>query len=298
MGIVPAAGHMVHMPGHIWLVLGDFNNAVAVNERAAEVDRKYFEQTGVIGTYYPYYLHNLQFILYARSMQGRLADTNKAARQMAEAVKPMAQVMPDMAGMFASTITMAQLRLCQWDRVLAIEHPKTEDAVTLALWHHARALAFAGKKQLNEARQEQAKFEEIRKKIDPNLPWITNKTGDVMNVASAILNARLESSPAAAVPKWKEAVRLQDGLAYDEPPAWYYPIRESLGAALLQSGNAAAAENVFREGLSRSPNNGRMLFGLLESLKAQGNADGVSWAQLEFDSAWKGADIQLRLEDL
>ena len=116
--------------------------------------------------------------------------------------------------------------------------------------------------------------------------------------ASAALAARLESSPALAVPKWKQAVALQDALAYDEPPAWYYPIRESLGAAMLLSGDAAGAETVFREGLRRSPNNGRMLFGLLESLKAQGKIDAIAWVQREFEAAWKGADVELRIGDL
>ena len=119
-----------------------------------------------------------------------------------------------------------------------------------------------------------------------------------MDLASAALAARLEPSPALAVPKWKHAVALQDALAYDEPPAWYYPIRESLGAAMLLSGDAAGAENVFREGLRRSPNNGRMLYGLLESLKAQRKSDAIAWVQREFEAAWKGADVELRIVDL
>jgi len=119
-----------------------------------------------------------------------------------------------------------------------------------------------------------------------------------MDLASAVLEARMQSSPALAVPKWRRAVVIQDGLAYDEPPAWYYPVRESLGASLLLAGDAPGAELVFREGVRRSPNNGRMLFGLLESLKAQRKTDEVAWVQQEFNAAWNGADIELRLEDL
>ena len=119
-----------------------------------------------------------------------------------------------------------------------------------------------------------------------------------MDLGSVVLDARLESSPARAVPKWKRAVAMQDALVYDEPPPWYYPVRESLGAALLQSGDAAGAEAVYREGMRRSPNNGRMLFGLVESLKAQKKTDGLRWAQGELDTAWKQADIQLRVKDL
>jgi tetratricopeptide (TPR) repeat protein len=298
MGIVPAAGHIVHMPSHIWLVLGDYNNTVAVNERAVEVDRQYFAQTGMMGSYFAYYLHNQQFILYARAMQGRLADTRKAAREISESLAEMAKTMPEMAEVFGVFVTLSQLRMCRWDELIAAERPKSENPLTLAMWHYGRALAYAGKHQINEARKEQPEFEKLRKALDRNIPWDTNKLGDVMDLASAALAARLESSPALAVPKWKHAVALQDALAYDEPPAWYYPIRESLGAAMLLSGDAAGAETVFREGLRRSPNNGRMLFGLLESLKAQRKSDAIAWVQREFEAAWKGADVELRIGDL
>ncbi|MFL6350820.1 MAG: tetratricopeptide repeat protein [Bryobacteraceae bacterium] len=298
MGIVPAAGHMVHMPGHIWLLLGDFNNAAAVNERAADVDRQYFAETGVTGSYYPYYLHNLQFILYARSMQGRVADTKKAAQQISNAAEAMAQSMPDMTEIFVSFATMAQVRVNQWDEVLSLAPPKSKSPISMALWHHARAVAFAGKAQLGEAGRERVQFEKLRKTIDRSIPWSNNKTGDVMDLASAVLEARIQPSPALAVPKWKRAVTIQDELAYDEPPAWYYPVRESLGGSLLMAGDAPAAEAVFREGLRRGPNNGRMLFGLLESLKTQRKADQAAWVEQEFNAAWNGADIQLRLKDL
>jgi tetratricopeptide (TPR) repeat protein len=298
MGIVPAAGHIVHMPGHIWLVLGDYNNTVAVNERAVEVDRQYFAQTGMMSSYFAYYLHNQQFILYARAMQGRLADTRKAAREISESLAEMAKTMPEMAEVFGVFVTLSQLRMCRWDELIVADRPKSENPLTLAMWHYGRALAYAGKRQFDEARREQPEFEKLRNALDRNMPWDTNKLGDVMDLASAALAARLESTPAMAVPKWKHAVALQDALAYDEPPAWYYPIRESLGAALLLSGDAAGAETVFREGLRRSPNNGRMLFGLLESLKAQRKHDAIAWVQREFEAAWKGADVELRIGDL
>jgi tetratricopeptide (TPR) repeat protein len=298
MGIVPAAGHIVHMPGHIWLLLGDYNNTVAVNERAVEVDRQYFAQTGMMGSYFAYYLHNQQFILYARAMQGRLADTRKAAREMSESLADMAKTMPEMAEVFGVFVTMSQLRMCRWDELIVADRPKSENPLTLAMWRYGRAFGCAGKRQLEEALREQTEFEKLRKTLDRNMPWDTNKLGDVMDLASAALAARLEPSPAMAVPKWERAVALQDALVYDEPPAWYYPIRESLGASILLSGDAAGAETVFREGLRRSPNNGRMLFGLLESLKAQGKSEAIAWVRREFEAAWKGADVQLRIEDL
>ena len=298
MGIVPAEGHMVHMPGHIWLVVGDFNNAVAVNERAAEVDKKYFAQSGVTGSYYMYYLHNLNFILYVRMMQGRVVDTRKAEQQLAEASAPMMQTMPEMSAMLTAPVTLAELRMNRWDDLIAAPQPKDTSATTLAIWRYSRALSLAMKGKLDDARKEQTEFETQRKKIDRKQGWGENSIGDVLDMAAEILEARMAASPADAVAGFKKAVALQDALTYDEPPAWYYPVRESLGAALLRAGDTAGAEAVFREGIRRSPNNGRMLFGLIESLKAGGKPDAAALVQKEFDSAWKGADLKLRLSDL
>jgi hypothetical protein len=168
--------------------------------------------------------------------------------------------------------------------------------VARAFWHFGKATAFAARNDRTHAANEQKQFEAGRLKLDRNMVWDTNKLGDVLDVASAELDARLEAAPGAAIPKWRKAVAAQDRLAYDEPPGWYYPVRESLGAALLRSGNAAEAEAVFREGLRRSPKNGRMLFGLLESLKAQRKTETAAWVQQEYDQAWKGADLKLRVE--
>jgi tetratricopeptide (TPR) repeat protein len=293
MGIVPAAGHIVHMPGHIWLVLGEYDFAVDVNQRAAQVDREYFAKTGLMGSYYPYYLHNLQFIIYARAMQGRSAETRQALTQ----IRTAAAGMPEMAGMVEGFATMMEMRIGAWDSLSAAPKPPA-DPVAQTMWRYSRALAFAARGRSAEAKNERAEFDKLRATLDRKIPWGNNPIGDVMDFASVALDARMESQPAAAVAQWKRAVEMQDALAYDEPPAWYYPVRESLGAAMLLSGDAAGAESVFREGLRRSPKNGRMLFGLLESLKAQGKTDAAAWVEREFQAAWKGADVQLRLKDL
>ncbi len=296
MGIVPGAGHMVHMPGHIWLVLGDYNTAADVNERAAEVDREYFARAGEQPDYYLYYLHNLQFILYARAMQGRVAQTRAAIAQFEKALQPMQKDMPEMAEAFGVFATMARVRVGLWDELLTA--PAAATPLTATVRHYARALASAAQSQPQQARTERAQFEAARAQLDRSMPWGLNKLGDVVDLASAVLGARLADSPHAAVPLWQKAVALQDALAYDEPPAWYYPVRESLGAALLRSGDAAGAEIVFREGLRRTPHNGRILFGLLESLKAQNKSVDAHWVEREFRTAWKGADLPLRLADL
>jgi hypothetical protein len=124
-----------------------------------------------------------------------------------------------------------------------------------------------------------------------------NPAGNVLKVAAAILDARLAANDAAAVLHWRRAVAAQDTLHYDEPPAWFYPVRESLGAALLRSGKPADAEAVFREDLRLNPRNGRSLFGLMKSLEAQKKTADTASVQREFDRAWKFADTQLKIED-
>jgi len=128
--------------------------------------------------------------------------------------------------------------------------------------------------------------------------WLNNKAPGLLQVASAMLDARLAGNDQASIPHWERAVALQDALSYDEPPPWFYPIRESLGGALLRSGQAARAEAVFREGLRRGPRNGRLLFGLMKSLQAQRKIDASKLVQREFEAAWKDSDITLRVEDL
>jgi tetratricopeptide (TPR) repeat protein len=298
MGIVPGGGHMVHMPGHIWLVLGDYKMAVTVNERAAEVDRQFFAQTGVMSPYYMYYLHNLDFIRYARGMQGRVADGRKAEQALITAAAPMLKTMPEMAGMVYLPVIESRMRLNRWDDILASSKPEGADPVSECVWRYARAVSLAMKGRAADARRERDEFNKLRAGLDSGLPLGQNKAAAVLEVAAAVLDARLTGASAEAVALLKKAVAMQDKLTYDEPPAWYYPVRESLGAALLRTGDAPGAEAVFREGVARSPHNGRMLFGLMESLKKQNKSAAAAQVRKEFDSAWEGADLTPRIEEL
>lgn len=299
MGIVPAAGHLLHMPGHIWLVLGDWEQAATVNERAAEVDRQYFARTNVTGgSYELYYIHNLDFIRYARSMQGRKADALRATDNELAAMAPMVAGMPEMADSFLAVPTLTWLRFGDWDRILAAPQPKDTLKVSTTFWHFNRAIAMAARGNRTGAAAERDAFEKSRAAVPPDSAWGQNRIGDVLELASESLAARLAATPAESLPHWQRAVEIQDRLTYDEPPAWYYPVRESFGAALLRAGRAADAETVFREGIRRSPRNGRMLFGLMESLRAQAKADAAEWVRREFEAVWAKADIKLRIEDL
>ena len=296
MGVVPWAGHIVHMPAHIWLVLGEYEWAASVNERAAQVDREYFAQSHVMGAYHMYFVHNLHFVTYARSMQGRRAQTVQAAREMVEAIMPAADAMPEMADAFLAVALLAQVRVQAWDEVLKTAQPADKFLSQTATWRYARALALLAQGDGTGAAREREAFEAARRKIPAERPWGMNSTGDVMALATEILAARFSATPAEALPHWAKAVSLQDGLGYDEPPAWYYPVRESLGAALVRAGRGGDGEEVFREGLKRSPRNGWMLFGLMESLKAQARTEGMAELQRELDSAWAKADVRQTLD--
>jgi tetratricopeptide (TPR) repeat protein len=299
MGVMPLAGHIVHMPGHIWLVLGDYEMAAAVNERAVVVDRDYMAESHVTSSGYgAYYVHNLHFIAYARWMQGRRTDGLRAADELAAAMAPVLEVMPAMADSFNAVCVFGRVRFRDWDGILKLPQPKENLRMSNATWRYARALAFAGRGDGDSAAGEQSAFEAIRAAAPADAPWGINKAKDILAIASAVISASLAASAPDAIPHWQRAVALQDALSYDEPPGWYYPVRESLGAALLRTGRAADAEAVFREGVRRSPRNGRMLFGLVESLRAQGKTEQAGWVQREFGSAWSKADVQLKIEEM
>lgn len=298
MAIMPAAGHMVHMPGHIWLILGDWETAASVNERAAQVDREYFARTGVQSGYLGYYIHNVHFIAYARSMQGRPKEAVAAADLMSSEGASGVDSMPEMFDAFMPYVIFTRLRFGRWDELLKLEKPNAKLLASTALWHWGRAQAFAAKGDKTGAGQESALFQGARGKVPAAWPWMNSKAVDVLALADAILQARLAANASAAVPHWRRAVELQDGLSYDEPPPWFMPMRESLGAAVLRSGDAAGAEAIFRDGIRRSVRNGRMLFGLLKSLEAQQKKEAAEFVRSEFEREWKAGNPVLRLEEM
>jgi tetratricopeptide (TPR) repeat protein len=294
MGIAPWAGHLVHMPAHIWLVLGDYELAASLNERASAVDREYMTAANIpLGTYTPYYIHNMHFIVYARWMQGHRAQALQAADAMAIAAGSMAEMIPELADAFLAQTVFARARTLAWDDVLRMKQPGEKMAATNVIWRYARVLALLAKGDRAGAAREREAFEEARKKIPSDAPWGQNKAGDVLALAAEVVAARMGEDPIA---HWEKAVAIQDGFVYDEPPAWYYPVRESLGAELVRSGRAAEGEKVLREGLRRSPRNGFMLFGLMEALKAQGKDS--EEVRREFEAVWAKSDITLTLASL
>lgn len=301
-GLSPAAGHLVHMPAHIYMRVGDYELAARSNEWAAKADQEYLDRGGARGIYTAaYYSHNLHFLASAYSMQGRYADSVAAARRLEANVQPYLAEMPFFES-FMPTRALNAARFGRWEEILKMEQPTALMPVTRALWHWARGMAYAGTSRRAEAEGEMKALVAAFGQIPAETGYGQNTAHSVLKIAEHFLNARLAAARGdrkAAVEFLRKAVEAEDALAYDEPPGWYHPLsRESLGGALMLDGQHAEAERVFREDLRRNRRNGRSLFGLAESLKAQGRTREADLVRREFERAWKKADTQLRIEDL
>ncbi|HYG09911.1 MAG TPA: hypothetical protein VD835_08060 [Pyrinomonadaceae bacterium] len=304
--LAPAAGHLVHMPAHIYQRVGDYESSARVNDLAARADRAYIEATSGAhaqhGIYTAaYYSHNLHFLAAAYSMQGRFADALKAAEQLESNVRPRLEGMRFLED-FLPTKTLLLVRFRRWDDVLKSPQPAASLTYTRALWHWGRGLAHAATGKAAEAETEQKVFEAALNALPEGARFGANAGRDVLKVASHILVARIAGARGdrkLALQHFRQAVAVEDSLLYNEPPDWYYPpSRESLGGALLAGGEYAEAERVFRADLERNRRNGRSLFGLAESLRAQGKTHAAALVQQEFERAWKNADAPLKAGDL
>jgi tetratricopeptide (TPR) repeat protein len=302
MTLTPGAGHLVHMPGHIFLQTGDFDLAADTNVNASAADRAFIERTGATGVYpLMYWTHNIHFIAYARAQQGRYEEAKKAADEMLANVGDGDREMQMLEG-FRLHPLMVDLRFHRWDALLAAPEPDKERLLSHAFWRYARAMALAAQGKARDATAEQRRFERERAAVPPEGQYlINNKAGDLLTLAAATLDAQLAAARhdgAAAIDAWRRAVTLEAALQYDEPPAWFYTVRQSLGAALLGAGDGAAAEAVFREALATRPRDGRLLYGLWQALLVQGRASEAELVQHQFARAWRGATMPLTLGDL
>jgi tetratricopeptide (TPR) repeat protein len=249
-----------------------------------------------------YYSHNLHFIAVCSAMDGDYAESRKAADMLAEHVRPAVKDMPDVEGFM--TIPMAvDVRFHRWDEILAMKQPDAAMKTTTGFWHFARGMALAGTGRIGEAEAEYKIVAEAEKATSPDAIFsmpIDNKTKDILKIAENVLGAQValaRKDSAGAAKMLREAVAVQDGLKYNEPPDWFFPVRESLGGVLLMNGDAKAAEQVFRDDLAKNPRNPRSLFGLQRSLREQGRDTDAWFVEKEFRESWKG-NSELKVEDL
>jgi tetratricopeptide (TPR) repeat protein len=298
--LVPGAGHLMHMPAHIYYQLGDYETTAETNERAARADEEYMRLTRTTRGVYPwmYYSHNLHFIAFARAEQGRFEQARQAAEKLAAHVAPGVTQM-DMLQQYVAVPYTVGLRTEQWDYVLSRPPPGDEAPYAKAIAHYARAMAHAAHGKKENALQEQREFLATWKSFPADRVQLEYTTADdLLKVAAAVLEARLADNAEAALALWHRAVEIHDGVNYGEPPPWYFPVHEALGAALLRAGRPVEAEKVFRDDLTRHPRSPRSLFGLWHALETQGEADEAGLVRRQFEAVWKNTSRKLRLEDL
>lgn len=299
--LLPASGHILHMPSHIYILVGDYRRAAVSNEEAIVVDRAYIRKYGLHGIYPVHYLsHNLYFLSRAYAMEGCFEESRRAAKELAALYLPHFQRMPELE-YYAPSELFVLLRFHRWKDVLEVPKPQAEMHVTTALWYFGRAVAFASLGDVKQAMKEQENFFKEKEHIPAEVEYGYNYVGKILTIAEYSLAAKIAEAQGnfpKSIEFLQRAIGEQDTLRYNEPPDWYFPIRESLGAAYLKLQQPAEAEQVFRDDLKKHPRNGRALFGLKESLKAQSKWHDYDWVDQEFEKAWMYSDINLSVKDL
>lgn len=294
--LAPAAGHLVHMPAHIYLRTGDYAKAAEINVHAADADRRYIARAkpDPQGMYrMMYFPHNIQFESYAHSMAGNYARAIAAARKLEAEVAPRLATTP-MVESFTPMPTFILVRFEKWDEVLRLKEPNGNYNRTV--WHYARGRALAARGKRAEALNELTALKDAAAKLRPDELAEQNPRSAIAQIAANVLEGYIAlagKDHAAAIQRFKTAVAQQDALKYIEPPEWYYPVRESLGEALMASGDYAEAERVFREDLRHTPHNGRSQFRLALALRRQHKEAEAKAIDLEFKKSWEHADTPL-----
>ena len=291
--LAPAAGHLVHMPSHIYLRTGDYAAAVQANQQAIAADQNYRRQQpnpppGFMG----YSNHNQFYLAIAASMDGEFETARDAAKQLESHAHNEAM---------AAEPTLVLLRFGRWNDILAAHAPDSNLRGVTFFWHMARGCAFAANRRLQDAAAEQAAMEQAFSRLPAGRAFGTmfNDWTPLHSLAADSLSARIFAAQGdwgGAIRRWRDAVEIEDGLHFDDAPDWYCPIRESLGAALLRNQQATEAEQVFRDDLARNPRNPRSLFGLAKALDAQHKSYEAELVRQAFLAAWRGKEPP-RLED-
>jgi len=296
--LVPGSGHLVHMPAHIYWRVGRYNDAVKANIQASAVDEEYIAQCNAQG-FYPalYYPHNIHFLWAASSMMGNSKLAIESARKVAVNVRlEMIEQFPTVE-FFKTIPILALTQFGHWDEILAEPLPPPKLQYSNAIQHYARGVALVRKNDLVAA---QAELEALQPLMDSDVIHTLDGSDYPASVLLSIADKLLQGEIALAKGKGAQAIGLftqavleQDTLPYTEPPFWYYPTRQSLGQALVQAGDFINAELVYRKDLEAYPKNGWSMFGLIQSLEAQGKQEEADTVKQMFEIVWGMADIKL-----
>lgn len=295
--LVPGAGHLVHMPSHIYMRTGRYDLVAAHNHDAVGQDEHYIQDRKPAGFYqYSYYPHNYHMMYAGLIFLGRGNDAVAAARKLVSVVPAEVTRQVPPLEYFFPTPYWALARFERWDEILGEPAPAAHQRYATGMWHYARGLAHAAKGSPDQARAEHDSVVAIAEATPKEQPAGINSAKALLQLAERHLAGRLalaKGDSAAAIAALQEAMKLEDALVYDEPPAWYHPIRLELGAVALAQGRAADAEQLYREDLEHWPENGWSLHGLGASLRAQGKDAEAAKVEARFQKAWKQADVKL-----
>jgi tetratricopeptide (TPR) repeat protein len=300
--LAPSIGHVVHMPAHIYIRTGDYLAAEDACREAAQVDGNHIRDSSKPGMFTILsYLHDLYFLAAAASMDGHYTTAREAANKLVDQVAPHVEEMPPLQA-FLTVQPAVLARFHRWDEILKLPQPNVSLKLATSMWHFARGMAFAETGKLTEAEAEHQAVMEGLESTPPDelFAMSFNKARDTLAIASDVLAARLamaRNERSQAIAQFRDAIAIQDRLKYAEPPSWFYPVRECLGAALFLDGQISEAEQVFREDLQRNPRNPRSLFGLLQVLRSRGRSYDAGFVKAELDAAWKSDPKQLNLHD-
>ncbi|GAA4269563.1 hypothetical protein GCM10022257_16640 [Hyunsoonleella aestuarii] len=297
-GLMPAAGHIVHMPSHIYIRVGRYKDAVIANQKAILADEDYISQCYAQGMYpLGYYPHNIHFLWSASSLLGNSDIAIEAAKKTAEKVPVGEMKELHFLQSFAATPLLAYTRFGKWNDILTYPKPNDDIKYLKLIWHYTRGVAFTRKNNLKEAQEELEAIETLIK--DPDLENIASGFDNgttIANLAYEIVAGEIASTKKdfnSAISHLEKAVEMEDLLIYNEPSTWHIPPRQNLGAVLMKAKKYSEAEKIYREDLKDLRQNGWSLMGLHNSLLAQGKDDEAKDIKEEFNRAWEDANIEI-----
>ena len=296
-GAVPGSGHLVHMPSHIYVLLGDYDRVIKTNQHAIEVDKEFLDREGAMNFFTLYRIHNYHFIVYGAMFDGQRDVALKAARAINQQVpEALLKDQVDFLDAFMPTALHVMIRFGLWEDILNEPEPAEYLPMSRAIRFYARTLAYAATERVAEAEAERELFLEAVKQVPETNILFQNTSLSILEVARAMVDGEIayrKGEYDAAFKHLREAVRLDDSLNYDEPWGWMQPARHALGALLTEQGKYAEAEQVYRADLKRHPNNPWALQGLTESLMEQGKIDEARKYNVVFEKACERADVNI-----
>lgn len=295
---MPGAGHLVHMPSHIDVLVGDYESVIKSNQAAIEADKEFLRREGPYNFYTLYRVHNYHFLVYGAMFDGQRELAETSARELVKQVpEEMLKSQTDFLDAFMQMPLHVMIRFGQWDAILSEPKPADYLPASMSIWHYARAVAFAAKGNVKEAEKEQAAFHSARSKVPESSILFNNSSLSILGVAEKMIAGEIEYRKGnwdKAFALLREAVERDDALNYDEPWGWMQPARHALGALLLEQKRFAEAETVYRNDLKRHPKNPWSLHGLASCLEANGgSAKELKLTQAAFREATKRSDVKI-----